>query len=132
MRSKHGLLVLVSRVPCWVLERNQAALLLLFGTVLYEHAMVVATCICFQQRRCVSSFGNMRCLFGLDALEYLCTCTYMPSRYSIFLYAELLWVSFTAALHSSGMSGFFNIFFTRLGGIFYIIFQWAIWSDRIR
>ena len=36
VRRKHGLLVLASRVPCWVLEREQK--LLLFGTVLYEHA----------------------------------------------------------------------------------------------
>jgi hypothetical protein len=47
-------------------------------TVLYKHAMVVAACICFQhQRRCVPFLGNAAGL-ALDALEYLCKCTYMP------------------------------------------------------
>jgi len=121
MRRKQGLLVLVvSRVPCCVLERNQAALLLLFGTVLYEHAMVVASCICFQQRRCVCSFGNLRYWFGLlwntFVHVHICLCV---TAIFIFLYADLLWVSFySSTTFIWNGSGFFSIFFTRLGGIF--------------
>lgn len=76
-----------------------------------------------------TSFRNLRCWFGLDTLEYLCKCTYIPLALQHLF--PMLWV-FLQQFSSGMLVVSFDIFFARLGGIFYIIFQWAIWSDRIR